>query len=231
MTATTASSGLRFDDRDDGGSRARPLPWGARQVLDAVAAVGFVAAVWALPGRLYDGLVGEDGPLEWLQVLALGVGLVVLVRSGLRAGQLVPRLVLFGLAAVVFVVIGEEIAWGTRLFDVAVSAVQSRNVQGEVTLHNLGGMRGLEKSFLGIAFIGLAFAGWVVRRSPGLAVWFAGPAAYAMVRVLHDGVIDYRFAKLSELVELLLYAGLARVALSASAHRRASVHLQAGMPG
>jgi len=192
------------------GLRLRP---GAAQVLDALVAVAVVAMVWALSDRAYEALLTEDGPVEWLQVAALGVVFVALVRTALRTSPAWRRALTIGLAAVTFVVIGEEIAWGTRLLDLSVDAVQARNVQNEVTLHNLGGIQGLEKSFLGIAVVGLAVGAWVARRAPGLAVWFVGPALYGVVRVFHDQPITYRFAKLSEVLELLLYVGLARVAV------------------
>lgn len=206
MAATTTSA----LHRPPAPLRLRP---GLVQVLDALAAIVAVGLVWALPDRAYRSLLGEDGPIEWLQVAALAVVLVALVRRGLDpAGAAWRRALLLGLAAVTFVVIGEEIAWATRLFDVSVGAVQARNVQNEVTLHNLGGIEGLEKSFLGIAVVGLAVGAWVARKAPGLAVWFVGPALYAVVRVVNEHPITYRFAKLSEVLELVLYAGLARVA-------------------
>ena len=206
MAATTTSALHR-----PLGLRLRP---GVAELLDAVAAVALVGLVWALPATTYRSLLGEDGPVEWLQVAALTFVLVALVRRALDPSGTawLRRALLVGLAAVTFVVIGEEIAWGTRLFDVGVEAVQSRNVQHEVTLHNLGGIEGLEKSFVGIAALGLAVGAWVARRAPGLAVWFVGPALYAVVRVANEHPISYRFAKLSEVLELLLYAGLARVA-------------------
>ena len=191
------------------------LPAWVGHVVDAGLAVAYVAAVWWSRDSDFTWFVTEDGLLEWLQVLALAAVLLGLVRrarltSGLRA------LVLLGLAGLAFVAIGEELAWGSRFFEVSVSAVQDRNVQGDMTLHNMGALRGLEKTFLAIAAVGIGCALWVVRRRPGLALWFAAPAIYALVRVLDNDPITPRFAKLSEVLELLLYAGLARVALSVS---------------
>lgn len=173
----------------------------------------FAAAIWFAPDRVFSALVTEDGPLEWLQVAALVVVLVVLVRGARRVTTRPARAAWVLGALAVFGGIGEEIAWGTRLFDVSVPAIQEANTQNEVTIHNLGGIRGLSKSFAVLAGIGVVGAVGVVRRRPGLAVWFAGPALYCAVRVLHDGPITPRFAKLSEVFELLLYVAMARVAV------------------
>jgi hypothetical protein len=198
--------------------RPTPLSRTARHVLEAALAVLAVTALWRLPDRHYTWFVTEDGALEWLQVAALAVVLVVAVRQ-LPATRRwsVPFVVWGAVAAVMVVAIGEELAWGTRLFRLTLPSIQQANVQGDVTLHNLGGMRGLSKTFGAIALVGLAGAVAVVRRRPGLAVWFALPAIYAAVRVLDNTPITSRFAKLSEILELVLYVALARWALTADA--------------
>lgn len=191
---------------------ARPS---VRQVVDALVAVAFVWAIWALPDRLFTWFVTEDGLLEWLQVVALAVVLVVSVRRA----RLDRSLVWAGAAAVMIAAIGEEMAWGSRLIHLAIPSVQDANVQGDLTIHNIGGMRGLSKTFGALALIGFAGAFAVVRRRPGLAVWFALPAAYAFVRVVDNDPITSRFAKLSEILELVLYVAMARVAVALRARR------------
>jgi hypothetical protein len=194
---------------------SHPLRFSAH-VLEAVLALVVGSALWHLPDRLYTWFVTEDGALEWLQVAALAVVLVVAARQLQQARRWsVPFLAWGAAAAVMAVAIGEELAWGSRLVGLTVPSVQEANVQGDVTLHNLGGMRGLSKTFGAIALVGLAGAVAVVRRRPGLAVWFALPALYATVRVLDNTPITSRFAKLSEILELVLYVALARWALTA----------------
>jgi len=182
----------------------------ARQVVDALVAVVFVWWVWALPDREFTRWVVEDGYLEWLQVGALAVVLALCAVQARRRRSLV-----WGAAAVVMVVaVGEGLAWGSRLFSLAVPAVQGRNVQGDLTIHNIGGMRGLSKTFAVLALIGFAGALAVVRRRPGLATWFVLPAVYSFVRVADNDPITSRFAKLSEILELVLYAALARLVVA-----------------
>jgi hypothetical protein len=198
------------------------LRWVAREVLDALVALAFVWWIWRQPDWLYTRWVVEDGRLEWLQVGALVVVLAACVVAAARArGR--RWLVWAGAAIVMLVAVGEELAWGSRLLSLSVDAVQSSNVQGDLTLHNLGGLRGLSKTFAAVSLLGLVGAlgclAWRWRGRPrvGLAVWFGLPAVYAAMRVLDNDPITSRFAKLSEVLELVLYVALARVAVRAAA--------------
>ena len=182
-----------------------------REGCEALGVLAFVAVVWALPDSSYTAMVVEDGILEWLQVGALIAVLVACVVRVRRSGSLVW----VAAAAVVFVAVGEEMAWGSRLFSLFVPAVQGRNVQGDLTLHNIGGMRGLSKTFAALAVVGLAGGLAVVRRLPGLAVWFWLPALYCVVRVVDNDPITSRFAKLSEVLEFVLYVALLRAVVAA----------------
>ena len=189
-----------------------------RHGLDALAAIVFVWWLWELPDRAVARWVVEDGYLEWLQVGALAIVLVVCVAQARRRRSLA-----WALAAVVMVVaIGEEVAWGSRLFALAVPAVQGRNVQGDLTIHNIGGLRGLSKTFGALALVGVAGALAVVRRRPGFAVWFAMPALYAFVRVVDNDPITSRFAKLSEILEFVLYAAMVRLAVGVAMRSKQS---------
>lgn len=192
-----------------------PLRRPLGHLADAAVAPLFVWWVWSLADRTYTRWVIEDGVLEWLQVGALAVVFAVCVAVAKRERSLVWA----GAAAVMFVALGEELAWGSRLFSVVVPAVQGRNVQGDLTIHNIGGLRGLSKTFGAIALVGLAGGVAVVRRRPGLAVWFWLPAVYAVVRIADNDPITSRFAKVSEILEFVLYAALARVAVAHFLHR------------
>ena len=187
-----------------------PLVGVGRQVVDALVAVAFVWWVWSSSDRTYTRWVVEDGILEWLQVAVLLAVLAVCVVRARRS-----RSVLWAAAAVVlFVAVGEELAWGSRVFSIFVPAVEGRNVQGDLTLHNIGGLRGLSKTFGALALVGFVGGLAVVRRRPGLAVWFWMPAVYCVVRVGDNDPITSRFAKLSEVLEFVLYVALARAVWS-----------------
>jgi hypothetical protein len=186
-----------------------PLRRPLGHLVDAAVAPLFVWWVWSFSDRTYTRWVVEDGVLEWLQVAALAAVLAVCVIVARRERSLVWA----GAAVVMFVALGEELAWGSRLFSVVVPAVQGRNVQGDLTIHNIGGLRGLSKTFGALALIGFAGGLAVVRRRPGLAVWFWLPALYCLVRVVDNDPITSRFAKLSEILEFVLYAAMVRAAV------------------
>lgn len=187
-----------------------PLRRPLGHLVDAAVAPLFVWWVWSLSDRTYTRWVVEDGVLEWLQVGALAIVLAVCVVTARRQRSRLWA----GAAVLMFVAVGEELAWGSRLFSLVVPAVQGRNVQGDLTIHNIGGLRGLSKTFAALAVVGVAGGLAVVRRRPGLAVWFWLPALYAIVRVVDNDPITSRFAKVSEILEFVLYAALARVAVS-----------------
>lgn len=107
-----------------------------RHLLRGVDAALPLAAAWfvyRVPDPLHTWLVTEDGFLEWLQVAALVLTTAVLL---VRASRTRSFSALAG-AAVAFFVVGEELAWGSRLLDLAGTAIQEANRQGELTLHNL----------------------------------------------------------------------------------------------
>ncbi|MBM3660834.1 MAG: hypothetical protein FJW95_15225 [Actinobacteria bacterium] len=163
-------------------------------------------------------LVGEDGILEWAQVGALTVAAGALLAGALGTNGR-TRLAFFGCCAAVLVIIGEEIAWGTRLLGTGVGFVEANNEQGDTTLHNLTGA--LDMSFLGLAATALALgvlvaARWAPFRDVSLGVvwWLAIPAMYALFRFV-AGDVPYHVAKVSEAAELAFALALARLALAA----------------
>lgn len=192
--------------------------------LDLAVPVALFAAVELARGTSrYRLVVAEDGVLEWSQVVGFAVAAWALVAAGRRLPGL-GRWAAFGAAALVVGVIGEELAWGTRLAGAGWDLLEANNEQGDTTLHNLPG--GLETSFVGLALVALALAVavllrvGVLRSVPStLALWLAIPALYSAYRV-GAGPVPYEVAKLSEAAEALFAAGLARVALAVRAEAR-----------
>src|SRR5690242_12778868 len=90
---------------------------------------------------LFHWLLDEDHLVEWLQfallaftVVAAGIGSVRMARRGQWAAA--ALYVLFALAA--FVLAGEEISWGQRVFGYGVpEGLAAVNDQREVNLHNI----------------------------------------------------------------------------------------------
>ncbi len=209
--------GVAFRVRARSGSRSRPA-WAPVARL-VVLTLSFAVVVAARGTSLFRILVGEDGVYEWLQAGCLA-GVAVLTLGGARrVGRGRRRLVLAGVGLAALVVVGEELAWGTRLFDLEVESVQAVNHQGDFTLHNLG--IGLEVSFLAMATVSSVLAVWqVVRRSLELACWFAVPAVYGVARLL-TGPVSYGVAKVSEVAELAFAVAALRLS-RAHSHTRQS---------
>lgn len=190
-------------------------------IFDIAVPLVLVGAVWAVRHTfLFGKLVSEDRILEWVQagVLAVALGILVSAAAIARGRQ---RVVFGGCSAVVFVALGEELAWGTRYLKTSVEAIASRNEQGDVTIHNLYG--GLGASFFAIVAVSLGLVAimvwrrhWVPTAPPALVVWLLVPAAYALLRMgLREP--SYWIAKLSEAVEAVFAVALARVAWAARA--------------
>ncbi len=100
-------------------------------------------------------LTAEDGPIEWLTVLALAItSAICIYRVIILKGER-PKLFLvmtFLLGLVFFFGAGEEISWGQRIFNTeSPEFFQQHNAQGETNLHNLvvGGKK-LNKIIFGI---------------------------------------------------------------------------------
>lgn len=104
--------------------------------------IGGVAAM--IGGNVYRLLTGEDRLAENLQVycwlLAFGMGWLVISRLS-KAGRYGMAFLYFCLIAGIFVVIGEEVSWGQRLFGWETpEALKTVNRQHEINIHSLEGM-------------------------------------------------------------------------------------------
>ena len=118
--------------------------------------------------KFFEGVyVREDGPLEWLTVVALLVGCVMnIYRAQILAPFRHKRFVLglYFLSVVFFFGLGEEISWGQRIweswFDFKVpSFFLQYNSQGEMNIHNLrfGGVKINKLIFGTLLGIGIVF--------------------------------------------------------------------------
>lgn len=117
----------------------------------------FAAVALAQHTAQYRRVVGEDGALEWLQVIAFAVTAGLLADLARRTRGAI-RAMAIGAALPIVVVIGEELSWGTRLFGSGLEVIERYKRQGDTTLHNLGG--GLEVSFLGTPWLPLRSRAW-----------------------------------------------------------------------
>jgi hypothetical protein len=112
-------------------------------VAPAVIALGgFVAAL--LGGNVYKWLTGEDRFAENLQVclwiLAFALNWLVISRLG-RAGRYGLAFLYFCLNAGIFLIVGEELSWGQRIFGWATpETLKAVNRQHETNIHSLEGL-------------------------------------------------------------------------------------------
>jgi hypothetical protein len=105
--------------------------------------LALIAASWLTDlfrPDVYYRLVAEDGPVEWATFWALVVGVVanaMLARRAARDGVL-HAWYEAGVALFCFLVAGEEISWGQRLFGyLPPNYFLAHNVQLEANIHNL----------------------------------------------------------------------------------------------
>jgi hypothetical protein len=208
--------------------------WGvARRVAllaTIVPLVGMVAlaalfVVWRGAFRL---LLDEDGVAEWLQIvcwIAVAVFAAAIAARRWRAGHRWQAL-LFGLVTLAMVfVVGEEISWGQRIFGFETpEELIDINLQGEVTLHNIGrtlfifNMALLATSLYAIVAepIGRrlnvgrrwAHAEWLFLPPFFLAGAFLTMAGYRIVRAWVLTMDSYALTQLSEWAELCYAAAI-----------------------
>ena len=186
----------------------RERDWTATPVVVGVPLVG--AAAVALASRnagLYRLLVREDAILEWGQVLAYGVVVVIAVATlggHWRQRDIGAALVVGGLALISLLAIGEELSWGQRIIGFGTPDIAASNRQGELTLHN--DARVEEPARLALllgAVYGMSAPLLIRRRTPfvpsrTLITFFAVVVAYGVYRLLFLEHPTYVQAKFSE---------------------------------
>lgn len=198
---------------------------------------------------LFYALLEEDRVYEWGQFA------FCLVTAGLALGAAWHRmhrrwwlatLFLLAVAFGCFVLAGEEISWGQRVFALSDPNIQEINRQGELNLHNInaGGFE-LEEAFrLVMGLIGLfgVVAPLVVRRRPPasrtgellrvitpplfLAPYFLMIFGYRLMRLVFEEQTEIApLIKLQEFAELCLYGALAVMVGLLFLHARAACGL------
>ena len=106
--------------------------------LVAIVAVASIAMYFFDRHILYV-LAREDGPYEYFEAAAYFLAAFALLHVVAARG--VRNLWVFGLAVLFFLVGGEEISWGQRVFAIGTpETMREINVQGETNLHNIEGL-------------------------------------------------------------------------------------------
>lgn len=198
------------------------------------------------PGRLsphtLEFLNAEDGLIEQATaaffVVSCVLAAVLAVRPGCAPRQ---RLAFALLAFAMFVMAGEEISWGQRMFGVESNEFfKTYNVQGETNLHNLLGYAADHFFILGIflyfcilPLLTAAFPSWrALLGHLGLPVASFGLAAgMLLVSLLHDATV-YRFLapvpflRNAEPRELFTAIGFTLLFLEAYRERRRKIRIE-----
>ena len=178
---------------------------------------------------LYEFLIGEDGPIEWLQVALVLVTAITLVgvsarlfRSGRRLAGLAAAA---GVVTMLFIA-GEEISWGQRILGWSTpDDLAEINRQAETNIHNIGDL-------LKMFNVVLMLASLYALVAPITWRWFAGPRertvtetilipplvlapgfaiafAYRFVRFVFVPEGRYVISRFQEVTELVFYAAVA----------------------
>jgi hypothetical protein len=204
-------------------SRIIRTPWGELRPYVDMAPVWIILVsyglVYFLPGRLFYMIFhGDDGPIEWAQVLALFVASLASAAALVRRARCrggagwISWLVMLVLC---LFLLGEEISWGERLFGLVNPALQSVNVQGETNLHNLQGLNSLMHASYVVFGLVLGYVGW--RLFPGipclppreLSLYFLPLALFAAYLDLSWISNLERIRNDQEIFEFVAYLGLA----------------------
>lgn len=143
--------------RADGGSR-KPDQGEARRipVVPVIAAltVPLVVYLYTSHRPLFQRLTAEDAAFEYATAVAYLLAAIAL--GALAAFRHRLNIWLWGLALMFFVVAGEEVSWGQRLFGMETpAALRESNVQNEFNLHNLQGVHGVVRAASLVVLLGL----------------------------------------------------------------------------
>jgi hypothetical protein len=182
-----------------------PVP---RLVLLSIPPLGSaLVALAALSDGLYRFLVREDALLEWLQVVAYLIVVVIAVTAAprlWRRGDRLASIVVIGLGFISLICIGEELSWGQRLIGFGTPEIASQNRQGELTFHNDARVEAsTHRVLLLVGLYGVLGPLFIRRRTPVVPPWmltscFAVMAIYYSVRMGFLDSPSYVEAKYSE---------------------------------
>lgn len=178
--------------------------------------------------QLFTVLTMEDGPIEWPQFfcfLGASIAGVMVAWKRFRAGHPWQGLLYVGFGLAAFLIAGEEISWGQRLFGWQTPAdLAAINHQGETTVHNIRWVQELLGFLLMIASGVAAAMPFLNKKYEFGKRWSEGDFlfvppiftvtcfftmfAYKVVRFIFLPTSDFTVTKYGEWPELCFAAGL-----------------------
>jgi hypothetical protein len=207
----------------------------APYVLSLIAALGALALYrWDNSALVH--LTSEDGAVDYLTALLYLAGAAVFAVLVIRGPG--GRFWFAGFALMFFLIAGEEISWGQRIFGIGTpESLESANVQQELNLHNIEGLHTNVRLIGTAIFLGLYVMLPILVRvvaplrslvtrlgfpiPPLWATWLAVISLAIMVgtRVLSDGVI-FELDEIGELFFAVAALVFALATLSVSRRQR-----------
>ena len=86
----------------------------------------------------FDWLKSEDGPLEWMQFIEYALSSLLAFLIFLRPKKKnINSFIWLLIAFLSFLIAGEEISWGERIFGYGIESITELSIQDETNFHNL----------------------------------------------------------------------------------------------
>ena len=86
----------------------------------------------------FDWLKSEDGPLEWMQFIEYAISSLLAFLIFLRSKKKdINSFIWLLIAFLSFLIAGEEISWGERIFGFSIESITELSIQDETNFHNL----------------------------------------------------------------------------------------------
>ena len=86
----------------------------------------------------FDWIRSEDGPLEWMQFIEYVSSFLLAFLVFLRLNKKDINAIIWLLIAFLsFLIAGEEISWGERIFGYSIESITELSIQDETNFHNL----------------------------------------------------------------------------------------------
>tara|TARA_B100000287_G_scaffold426696_1_gene475061 strand:- start:137 stop:757 length:621 start_codon:yes stop_codon:yes gene_type:complete len=123
----------------------------------------FIGLSWFDWFRSEDGINRGEGPLEWIQFFQYAIASFFSILIFLKAKKKnsINSLIWLIFCSFCFLIAGEEISWGERIFGFTINSVAELSIQGETNLHNLPFFHNyLLDPALQIICIFLGWVGW-----------------------------------------------------------------------
>ena len=110
----------------------------------------------------FDWLKSEDGPLEWMQFIEYALSSLLAFLIFLRSKKKnINSFIWLLIAFLSFLIAGEEISWGERIFGFSIESITELSIQDETNFHNLPFFHNyVLDPALQIICLFLGFVGW-----------------------------------------------------------------------